>query len=481
MGKTMRKLLCCLLLAAVAVTMIPTVHAQNTFNSYTYDEWDESQKAPAGYAPVLVKNGLEIGTGGWKAPSDFFMDDDGILYVADTGNNRIILLNEDLELVEIMETVTMNGEEIPLTDVQGLYVSDDGVIYACQTSLARILLIRNKTVIGTIDKPVSSLIPEDFSFAPTKVGIDVYGRAFVLSKGCYSGLLQYDLDGSFMGFFGANKVEVTADVLFSYMWKSILSDEQRAAMASILPIEYSNVDCGDDGFVYTSTVGTQLPKSQVKKLNPLGNNVYYAVGNEEFNFGDEEIIYNKTTPNYPSFIDVKVDDKGFIFAIDLTSSRVFVRDQEANLISVFGGYGQQTGTFNTPVAVECRGDRVYVLDRLKNNITVFEPTEYGALVREAVLAYDQGNYSEAELLWKQVLERNANSTLAYNGIGKALAQENRYDEAMQYLRLSGDRYSYSRSFGKNRLELVRNYGVYAICGIAVLAVAASIFKRMRKE
>ena len=481
MGKISRKLLSCFLLLAVMVCMIPTAHAQSTFNSYTYDEWDESQKAPAGYEPVLVKNGMEIGTGNWKTPSDFFMDSKGRLYVADTGNERILVLNEDLELQEIIDTVSMNGEDISLADVQGLYVSDEGVIYACQTSLSRILLIQDKTVIGTIDRPVSSLIPEDFNFAPTKVGIDVYGRAFVLSKGCYSGLLQYDLDGSFMGFFGANKVEVTADVLFSYMWKSILSDEQRAAMTSILPIEYSNVDCGADGFVYTSTVGTQLPKSQVKKLNPLGNNVYFSVGNEEFNFGDEEITYNKTTPNYPSFIDVKVDADGFIYAIDLTSSRVFVRDQEANLITVFGGYGQQTGTFNTPVAVECWGERVYVLDRLKNNITVFEPTEYGALVKQAVLAYDQGLYSEAEILWKQVLERNANSTLAYNGIGKALAQENRYEEAMQYLRLSGDRYSYSRSFGKNRLELVRNYGVYAIGGIAVLAVATTILKWKRKE
>lgn len=52
---------------------------------------------------------------------------------------------------------------------------------------------------------------------------------------------------------------------------------------------------------------------------------------------------------------------------------------------------------------------------------------------------------------------------------------------MQYLRLSGDRYSYSRSFGKNRLELVRNYGITVIGGIAVLAVILTIFKRMRKE
>jgi tetratricopeptide (TPR) repeat protein len=167
--------------------------------------------------------------------------------------------------------------------------------------------------------------------------------------------------------------------------------------------------------------------------------------------------------------------------VDLTSSRIFVRDQEANLISVFGGYGRQRGTFNTPVAVECYGQRVYVLDRLKNNVTVFEPTEYGSLVRQAVIAYDLGNYAEAELLWKQVLARNANATLAYNGIGKALAQENRYEESMEYLRYSGDRYSYSRSFGKNRLELVRNYGVYFIGAVALVAVVGYVVKRRRKE
>ena len=120
MSKTMRKLMVCLLLAVLVSSMIPTAYAQDTFNSYTYDEWDESQKAPAGYAPVMVKNGMEIGTGNWKTPSDFFMDDDGLLYVADTGNERLIVLDENLELQEIIETVTMNGEEIPLTDVQGL-------------------------------------------------------------------------------------------------------------------------------------------------------------------------------------------------------------------------------------------------------------------------------------------------------------------------------------------------------------------------
>ena len=466
------------LAAAMMAGMGLKVEAQSNFNTYSYDEWDESVAAPASYQPVAAKNGLEMGAGPLNTPQDFFMDGDGHLYVADTGNNRILILDDELNLLDILETVHMNGEEIPLTDVEGMYVTKDHVLYAAQTASGRILVIENGEVTSTIEKPVSNLISDDFVFSPTKIGIDVYGRAYVLSKGCYSGLLQFDVDGSFMGFFGANKVEVTAQVAFNYMWKSILSDEQRAAMTSILPIEYSNVDCCEDGFVYTSTVGTQLPKSQIKKLNPLGNNIYYALDNEEFNFGDEEFTYSKGRANYPSFIDVKTNQDGFIFAIDLTSGRVFERDQEANLIAVFGGTGSQLGTFSTPVAVETYGNRVYVLDRLKNNITIFEPTEYGALVEKATILYNEGLYEESSRLWSQVLARNANSRLAYNGIGKAYTQGEQYTDALEYLRYSGDRYSYSRAFGKNRLVLVRKYGPYAIALVVCLVFGISVRRRI---
>ncbi len=457
------------------------VSAQSNFNSYTYDEWDESVAAPASYEPVVALNGQQIGAGDFKVPQDFFMDGQGTLYLADTGNNRLVLLDPDLEFLGTIETVLLDGEEIPLEDIEGLYVSEDGVIYAAQTSHNRVLVIQDGTVIETIEKPVSNLISEDFVFSPTKVGVDMYGRVYVLSKGCYSGLLQFDLDGSFMGFFGANKVEVTADVVFNYMWKSILSDEQRAAMTSILPIEYSNVDCSKDGFVYTSTVGTQLPKSQIKKLNPQGNNIYFAVGNEEINFGDGEFQYVRGSANYPSFIDVKVNADDFIFGVDLTSGRIFERDQEGNLVAVFGGMGSQLGTFTTPVAVEVYGNRVYVLDRLKNNITIFEPTEYGALVEEAIRLYSEGLYTQSGEAWAKVVQKNGNSMLAYNGLGKVYAQEEEYTDALQYLRHSGDRYSYSRSFGKNRLVIVRKFGPAAIIALIVLVVVLNVVHRVKKR
>ncbi len=467
------------LLAALGLPL--PAYAQSNFNSYSYDEWDGSVAAPPSYQPTMALNGLQIGAGAFNVPQDFFMDENGTLYLADTGNNRIVLMDEELNFLGTIETVLMNGEEIPLTDVEGLYVAADGTIYAAQTSEGRVLVIRDGVVEETVVKPVSNLIAEDFVFAPTKVGVDMYGRIYVLSRGCYSGLLQFDLDGSFMGFFGANKVEVTADVLFNYMWKSLLSDEQRAAMTSILPIEYSNIDCSKDGFVYTSTVGTQLPKSQIKKLNPQGNNIYFGVGNAEVNFGDEEFAYTRGNASYPSFIDVKVNSEDFIFGVDLTSGRIFERDQEGNLVSVFGGMGSQLGTFTTPVAVEVYGHKVYVLDRLKNNITVFEPTEYGALVERAIVLYDGGFYEEAGQVWEQVLSRNANYTLAYNGLGKVYAQEEEYTDALDYLSHSGDRYSYSRSFGKNRLVLVRQYGPAFVGILIVLIVAFRLIGRLKRR
>ena len=97
-------------------------------------------------------------------------------------------------------------------------------------------------------------------------------------------------------------------------------------------------------------------------------------------------LYQWMDDEQREYIRQNMIEKGFIYAVDLMSSRVFQRDQEGNLIAVIGGSGNQLGTFGTPVAVEVYGNRVYVLDRLKSSIIIFETTEYGKLVEEALLA-----------------------------------------------------------------------------------------------
>jgi DNA-binding beta-propeller fold protein YncE len=473
-----------IILVLALSTSHTTALASSTYPSYTYDEWGGAVSAPESYLPGKIKNGFELGCGPLKEPKDFFMDGNGRLYISDTGNNRIIITDEQLNLMDEISKVEINGIEEPLTSPEGLFIAKDGTLYIAQAAKNRVLILKGNKVIQIIEKPESSLIPADFVFSPIKVGVDIYGRIYVLSKGCYSGLLKFSAKGIFLDYFGANKVEITPEMLLNYTWKSILSEEQRAAMTSILPIEYSNIDCSDDGFVYTTTVGTETPVDQVKKLNPLGNNTYYSRGKEKVNFGDLEISYIKAQPLNSSFVDLKVDNDGFIFGLDLTKGRIFERDQEGNLLAVFGGLGNQKGTFLTPAAVEYYNGNVYVLDSMKNNITIFEPTDYEAMIRSATILYSEGRYQESAIIWEKVLQRNINSTLAYVGKGKALTQSGDYSAALEAFRSGADRFDYSRSFMKYRLVVIREHAPKVLVGFILLSIlikGTNIFRKYKKR
>lgn len=472
--------LLCLSLLIISMDSI-MVKANSNYSAYTYDEWNESAESPASYNAEFSRLGTELLVGAFKEPQDIFADNNGKLYIADTGNNRIVILDEELNLIEVIDHVYEDFGEVPLTDPQGIHVTDDGIIYISQTSLARVIAVKGNQIVKKIEKPVHSLISEDFNFQPTRIAVDKYGRLYVLSKGCYSGLLRFSPKGEFIEFYGANKVEVTAEVVFQYMWKNLLSDEQRGAMTSILPIEYSSVTSHSDGFIYTTTVGMETFFNQVKRLNPLGENTYFRRGNRYINFGDYEVQSVKGVMVKPSFIDLCVDEDGFVFGLDMTNSRVFLRDQEGNLLGVFGGYGKQLGTFETAIAITVHKENIYVLDSLKGNVTLFVPTEYGSLIREATKYYNEGDYEASAALWKEAGIRNGNNIAAYIGQGKAEMQKYNYKEAMEQLKSGGERFTYSRAFSKYRLELIREYAPYAIVLLILLIFLLSIVHKILKK
>ena len=114
-------------------------------------------------------------------------------------------------------------------------------------------------------------------------------------------------------------------------------------------------------------------------MNPLGNNTYFARGGKEVNFGDEELASVKNVSTMvtllPTFVDVvTTEDCEFIYAVDRAYGRIFERDRNGNLISVFGALGNQEGTFKQPSAIALLNGDVLVLDTGKSSVTVFEPS-----------------------------------------------------------------------------------------------------------
>jgi len=464
-----KKLIAGFLLASLLAAIPLSVSAEAPYQAYGYDQWNQSKASPNGYLPEKAYTGAELGIDDFNEPQDLFVDKDQNVYIADTGNKRIVKLDRHFRPVEMIDKLSWQGNEMTLSRPRGIFVNDSGDMYIADEE--RVFVVNSQYEVEVvIENPSHPLLSDDFRFKPVKVASDHVGRIYVLSEGNFFGLLQFDPKGNFLGYFGSNKVEVTPYVVLETFWKRIMTKEQRDSMAKLLPIEYSNLDIGPDNFVYTTTIVSKNSRNEIKKLNPLGNNVLTDTEGED-DFGDREILYKQGIKLDTSFVDLAVDEHGFIAALDRTRGRVFEYDQDGNPVTVFGGIGNQQGTFMQPAAVDYFGDSLLVLDSGKNNITRFVMTDYGRLVHQATVLYNQGMYEEAATIWHKVVKLNNNNRIAHIGIAKALEKEGNYAEAFRYYRLGADRSGYSEAFSQLRIRAVR----HALPSVMSLLALALVF------
>ena len=64
------------------------------------------------------------------------------------------------------------------------------------------------------------------------------------------------------------------------------------------------------------------------------------------------------------------------------------------------------------------GDNAVVLDKERASVTVFQPTRYAALIREAAGLQRELEFDKAAEKWNDVLRLNENFELAHIAIGK---------------------------------------------------------------
>ncbi len=459
--------------------MIPAALAlpEESYFSYTYNEWGDSALAPAGYSPSSVLYGQDMGTGPLKAPRDLFVDGEtGELYIMDSGNNRLVVVDAGYDFLREYTAFSLGGETLTLNNPGGLFVSRERLLYICDTGNKRVLV---SDLSGQVQKilglPETDLIDPGLLYQPEKIVVDSAGRLYVQAVGVFSGLICMDENGGFVQFFGANRVEMTAAMMVDYLWKQLLSREQRSRMASFIPIEYSNLYIDADDFIYAASVHSSSSRGEIKKLNALGVNVLhidpfasYAYAKDDY--GDHPVAYIDNNPVDSMFADITVNEAGIISALDAKRGRVFQYDSESNLVTVFGGMGQQAGTFQAPSALVEMGDSLVVLDSKKNSLTVFDITDFGRLLHSAIGLYNAGYYLEAMTPWQAVLERCANYNLAYIGLGKANLRLARYPEAMENFRLGYDKKGYSDALSEMVIEFGRNNLGWILLGIALAYV-----------
>jgi sugar lactone lactonase YvrE/tetratricopeptide (TPR) repeat protein len=438
-------------------------------------EEEVAKAAEAAAAPLNTLTSAKV--------NDIIADSDGNVYLADTGNNRIVVLDPTykyLRSIDLFESTHSDYDSLKAP--QGLFVTDD-YIYVCDTDNKRIVMFHRAdgAFYKIIDKPESTLFGSGESdYTPIACAVDQYGRIFVISSRCNKGVIVLaDENGEFTGFIGAQKVTYS---LIDIFWRRFQSEEERKSQLQYVPTIFNNITVDADGFIYITNDDIDESKqiaaltsknadySPVKKLNAGGNEIMKRNG--FFDCGGE-VVVTLGAGDPSKIVDVALGPEGSWSIIDSSRGRVYTYDSNGELLFAFGDTGIMVGTYAEGGlrGITYQGSKMLLLDDKTCTITVYERTPYGDVLIEALSMENDREYATAESFWKEILQSNKNFDAAYIGVGKALYRQGKYEEAMEYLRSAHETSYYSNAYAQLRKQWISKYFLLLILVVVVLLVA----------
>lgn len=467
--------------------------AYYSYKTYTYDIDGNYMQSPDAYVPSEVVDSASIGLKtDLNNPADIDVDSKNNLYIADTGNNRIVVLNNRFKLRFVIESFTNDqGVKDTFSAPEGVFVNDD-YIYVCDTTNSRIVLFdKEGNFKKIISAPESSEIQADDLYQPKAVAVDASGRMYIVSKTTPQGIIAMDADGKFQGFIGAQKTTISAWAVF---WRKFQTDEQRAGSETYVATEYENITIDWQGCVYVTTTSIE-DSSVLSAINGKSKTGEYAPVKKLNTQGDEILARNGFWPpsgevkvrtstsstnsiSGPSkLVDVALGPENTWSIIDSKRSKIYTYDSDGRLLFIFGDTGGQLGNMDQVKAIAYMGNEILVLDNSSDNdsITVFKRTEYGNILISAIANQTALNYEQAASDWEEILMRNNNFDEAYVGIGKTYYREGNYEGAMDMYESAYDTTNYSNAFKQARKGWVAKYAIWIPVIVVVVVLALYFF------
>ena len=474
--KQLKFILCLVLLACLA---FGNAFAADSlpYDCYNYDHWNNILYTPAPYVPDGLVSGATLRfegapVGAFRNPQDLCVSPDGDVYIADTGNNRIVVLAQDLKTVRrIITGFEAEGAAQTFSAPSGVAISEKHRLYIADSLNRRIVVLEpDGTFVKYVKNPQSEVLDDGYVFTPLRVSVDYADRVYVIAQNMFQGIMVFSEEGVFTGFFGTISVKIS---LWEKFWRKLATKEERGKQQLFIPTEFTGIDVDDEGFVYASNKDTDGLQA-VRRLNPKGEDVIRR--GPHANLGGDRVFGSVGNYAGPSqIVDVVYRGHGTYSLLDSRRGRIFTYDHEGNLLYIFGGIGSQAGTFLTPTAIEQLGSRLLVLDSQQGNLTVFAQTEYGSLINRAVALRFDGDETQAVPLWQEVLRLDEINELANTGIGKAYLSAGDNENAMLYLRRGMNREYYSVAFKRWRNERLRNNISFILSGVVAAAVLAVLW------
>ncbi len=446
--------------------------AATSYITQTTNRYGDLVETQAAYEAVTkIKSvNTDIGKISFSQPKDLFIDSEDYLYIVDSGNKRVVILDENNEYI------TDFGEGI-LNQPRGIYVRDN-LIYIADYGLiddnnsGRIFIftfdkdLKEVNYLKEFGRPSSIVLEIDnFIYRPEKIAVDANLTMYIVVEGSYNGILLVDSQNRFMSYFAPNAVSTT--------WKEKIirffyGENEETNLKKNLPAPPTNVFLDDSGYIYTVTksiIQNNLGDT-LKKVNVGGINFYPAS------------LYATS-----DFISVCTGNVGNVYALS-QSGFIYEYDLEGNILFIFAGKTagvDQLGLFNSvsAIATNSKGN-LFVLDDNDGSFQIFNPTNFVSMIHTALSYYNNGQYLEAKIYWEEVLRYNSMFDLAHKGIGMAHFLENDFEAARDKFELANAKEEYSEAFWEIRnIWLTNNLGTVLLITLllSVVLIAFSVLKK----
>lgn len=457
---------------------------------YNYSHYGEVLHASPGMTYAAYFNATTLGVP-LVSPEDLTVYQDTI-YMVDSGRDTLTIVDKTFTLIDQKDSFPLHPDTTPPTDEEGNPVdgpitldSPLGIdvhrsgIYIADTGNFRIIKLNHDyEVIGIFDH-VEDLTFEEMNFEPRKLTVDMAERMYVVARNVYEGIIELDSDGTFNRFTGVNPIQLNPLEVFR---RSLMTDAQLAQLQRYLPTEYTNVTINERGFIYaTSRASEGSAENTIQLINPKGVDVLRRNGYHP-PMGDVHFIEgtnNHVTTGPSLLMDIAYTHNGIYTVLDQRRSRLFTYDRSGNLLYINGDSGDQSDKFREGVAIDYLGDDLLVLDRRTRTVIVYQLTEIGVAINRATMYEDEGDFDKAAEIWREVLRLNTNYEIAYNGIGKYYLRAGEYEKAVDYFRLGHDTFYYSKAYQNYRNEYIKaNFS--AIMGGLVFVSVGLIALKVRK-
>lgn len=441
----------------IAIPMAPVKVQASESTAYTYTqsvnkEWIRTQDA---YMPgsILLNDGT------LTAPEDLFIYGNKI-YIADTGEEggRVVVYDMDTR------AVTSLGEGF-LQRPMGLFVNEEAIFIADRGAEKVYKVSHQGDILMELGRPDSYLFSDQSQYLPTGVVVSSQGVIFVVGEGSFEGLMQFDKNGIFQGYFAANATKMT----FSDRLRELIFNEaQMEQLLNRIPTPIYNMDISERDLVYSIT---QLEASTLATVaSQTENAVKYH------NMAGLDILSKDLIAGEHNFADIAAYRDGLSFAVTSTGI-IYEYDESGNVIFSFGGLAttERSGHFINAVAIDIdEKGNLYILDKEGGYFQMFFPTDFANATHQALYNLSQGSYEESESTWLALLRLNGMSYIAHQGYGKVLYQQMRFEEAAEEFRIIKDQAGYSECIWEIRNEWFQKNLPWLLVILILLLAAGTI-------